>query len=408
MVEEKLTKELRAKRIIGPFLGPVFQAYMISPMKILAKKVPGKFRVILDLLAPFEGVSVNSCIPMDEGTVTYDMVNTSIQLINRAGPGAILAKTDVEHAYKLVPIHREDIPTMWVRWFQHWLWDATLPMCSRSGCAIFETFSEALQYFAQWKGCGDMCHILDDFLMVSQMDETADSRLSTFLNLCDHLRVPVITEKTEKGNCIAFLGMTLDTVRMEARLPWDKLDKRLDLVRSYMDRKHISVIQLESLTGLLNFACRVVVPGRPFLRRLYSLKEGMKKRLPHYKPSLSAGTRQYLVTWEGFLSHYNGVTMFGSKHPLTAAQVGIIVTTTKEGWRVEKGGQFLHGDWPNTLKSRATEETAALFHWLVVAKVWVPTLQDSRLVMEVHNDQLTCLVNSQTHKNKEVIQEVRV
>ncbi len=57
--------------------------------------------------------------------------------------------------------------------------------------------------------------------------------------------------------------MTLDTVRMEAQLPWEKLDKCLDFVRSYKDQKQISVIQLESLTGLLNFACRVVGPAVP-------------------------------------------------------------------------------------------------------------------------------------------------
>ncbi len=71
-VEEKLTKELRAKRMIRPFLGPVFPAYVISPQGLRAKKVPGKFRVIQDLLAPFEGVSVNSYIPKAEGTVRYN------------------------------------------------------------------------------------------------------------------------------------------------------------------------------------------------------------------------------------------------------------------------------------------------------------------------------------------------
>ncbi len=70
-------------------------------------------------MAPFEGVSVNSCIPMVEGTVTYYTVDTTIQLIRKAGPGAILAKTDVEHAYKLVPIHLEDIPALGIKWFQH-------------------------------------------------------------------------------------------------------------------------------------------------------------------------------------------------------------------------------------------------------------------------------------------------
>ncbi len=80
-VEEKLKKELRAKRMIGPFLGPVFPDYVISPLGLGKKKVPGKFRVIHDLSAPFEGVSVNSCIPAEEGTVRYDMVDAAIHLI---------------------------------------------------------------------------------------------------------------------------------------------------------------------------------------------------------------------------------------------------------------------------------------------------------------------------------------
>ncbi len=89
----------------GHFLGPVFPAYVISPLSFKAKNVPGKFRVIPDLSAPFEGVSVNSGIPISERTVTYDIVDTAIQLIQRPKTGAILAKTDVEHAYKLAWSH---------------------------------------------------------------------------------------------------------------------------------------------------------------------------------------------------------------------------------------------------------------------------------------------------------------
>ncbi len=174
-------------------------------------------------------------------------------------------------------------------------------MGSRSGCAIFKTFSEALQHLTQWKGCGNMCHVVDDLLMVSQTDEGADTRLAIFLGLYGYLCVPVVADKTEKGACIAILGVTLDTIKMEARLPQDKFNKCLTEVKHYRSQSHISVSQFESLTGLLNFACRVVATGRPFQQRVSSLKEGMKKRLPHYKPRLSAGTRQELVMWESFL-----------------------------------------------------------------------------------------------------------
>ncbi len=91
----KLEKELSAKRMIGLFLGPVFPSYVISPLGLRNKKVPCKFRVIHDLSAPYEGISVNSCIPTRDGTVTYDTVDMTIQLIQRTRQGAILAKTDI-------------------------------------------------------------------------------------------------------------------------------------------------------------------------------------------------------------------------------------------------------------------------------------------------------------------------
>ncbi len=81
------------------------------------KKVPCKFSVIHDLSAPFEGISLNSCIPTRDGIVTYDIMDMAIQLIQRAGQGAILAKTDIKHAYKLIPIHPDDIPALGILWF---------------------------------------------------------------------------------------------------------------------------------------------------------------------------------------------------------------------------------------------------------------------------------------------------
>ncbi len=42
-VKAKLEKELLAKRMIGPFLGPVFPSYVISRLGLRKKKVTGKF-----------------------------------------------------------------------------------------------------------------------------------------------------------------------------------------------------------------------------------------------------------------------------------------------------------------------------------------------------------------------------
>ncbi len=236
--------------------------------------------MIHDLSALFGGLSVNSHIPKEAGTVSYDTVDEAISLIQHIGPGAVLAKTDIAHAYKLIPIHPHDVPALGLRWYDDWLWDYTLPMGFRSCCAIFESFSEAIQFPAEAQGCGNMSHVLDDFLMVSARKRVSDGKLSAFLSLCRLLGIHVVVEKIESATCLIFLDITLDTIRIEARLPQDKLQKCLRLIRSYIQLQKISIKQLESLTGLLNFACKLVRPGQPFLHRLYNLIEGMRRRLP--------------------------------------------------------------------------------------------------------------------------------
>ncbi len=127
--------------MIHAFSNPVFSHFIVSPLGLREKKTQDKFRVIHDLSAPFGGPLVNSHIPKEAGTVSYDTVDKAISLIQDIGPGAVLAKTDIEHAYKLIPIHPHNIPALGLRWYDDWLWNCTLPMGSKSGCAIFESFS---------------------------------------------------------------------------------------------------------------------------------------------------------------------------------------------------------------------------------------------------------------------------
>ena len=60
----------------------------------------------------------------------------------------------------------------------------------------------------------------------------------------------------------------LDTDKMEARLLEEKLRKCVTLIYEFLKRKKVSLKEMQSLIGLLNFTCSVVIPGRTFLRRL--------------------------------------------------------------------------------------------------------------------------------------------
>ena len=75
-----------------------------------------KFRIIHDLSHPKKGPSVNDNIEKEKGSVVYDDIATAVNLIQRVGKGAILTKIDIQHAYKLLPIHKDDIPDLGACW----------------------------------------------------------------------------------------------------------------------------------------------------------------------------------------------------------------------------------------------------------------------------------------------------
>ena len=106
--------------------------------------------------------------------------------------------------------------------------------------------------------------------------------------LCSYLGIPMAPEKTVgPSQIISFAGIELDSILMEARLPQEKLDKCQTLISAFLTRRKVSLQEIQSLTGLLNFACSVVVPGRAFLRRLIDLTIGV--RHPHFQIRLSRG-----------------------------------------------------------------------------------------------------------------------
>ena len=70
-----------------------------------------------------------------------------------------------------------------------------------------------------------------------------------------------------------FAGIELDSLRMEALLPLDKTEKCNVIVSAFL-RKKFTLREIQSLTGLLNFACSVLVPGRDFFASLDRFDEG--------------------------------------------------------------------------------------------------------------------------------------
>ena len=90
--------------------------------------------------------------------------------------------------------------------------------------------------------------------------------LSSMLLALRNLGISMAINKTQgPDNVLEFMSIILDSGKMEARLPLDKVERIQASLASFESRKSCTLKELQSLIGTLNFACKVVPPGRPFL-----------------------------------------------------------------------------------------------------------------------------------------------
>ena len=136
VVDKYLQNEIEKCRVAGPFVAPPLPNLHCSPFGVIPKKnQPGKWRLILDFSSPAPH-SVNDGIPRDPYSLHYISVDTAIRALLELGPGAQMAKFDVEAAYRNIPIHPADQHLLGMYWRDHYfsrhhppLWSPIGPLC---------------------------------------------------------------------------------------------------------------------------------------------------------------------------------------------------------------------------------------------------------------------------------------
>ena len=113
-----------------------------------------------------------------------------------------------------------------------------------------------------------------------------------------------------EGLSAVFLGILLDTYRMEMRLPDEKVTG-LGHLQQWESRRACRKRQLLSLIRNLAYAAKVVRPGCIFLRRMIETAK-KAKQLDHWI-RLREEFHSDLVRWISFLEVWNGAS-FMSTH----------------------------------------------------------------------------------------------
>ena len=99
----------------------------------------------------------------------------------------------------------------------------------------------------------EFIHYRDDFQIVGDPGSSECSvALNVALELCGRLGVPIAEQKLQgPTTSLSFLGIELDTMAMELRLPQEKLGQLKVMIQDWKARKSCSKRELLSLIGRL-------------------------------------------------------------------------------------------------------------------------------------------------------------
>ena len=279
--------------------------------------------------------------------VHYETLYHVISLLSHFGRGALIGKTDIEDAFRIIPIHPSYYHLFGFTWKSQFYYDRCLPMGCAESCLIFERLSCALQWIVQTRGALAVSHILDDFIFIGPPNSLTCFRdLNKFIALAEELSIPIKHQKIcLPSSRITVHGIELDTIKWEVRLPGDKVKKMQSAIERIRKCRSISLRQLQSTISLLNFACRVISPGKAFLRRFINLTIGISKPTHHVR--LNSEARADLAAWHSFLSSYNGVTMLIDSKWISSESIKLYTdAASTQGFAAVFSSRWFNGVFP--------------------------------------------------------------
>lgn len=315
----KIMTEVAAKRYAGPY-DDISQipfpedgestGWIQSPCGLVAKS-NNRTRLINHHSFP-PGASLNDGIDDEHSKVTYQDFQKAIQIslqLQAQDPSAQVcySKLDGKNAFRVLSLHPSDR-----RWqvlkaenpltgkFVYFV-DLCVSFGNRASCFLYESFSRALAHIYAAKTGVEGVSYLDDALQVGLGIEQTNQYLGVFLQICDEINMPVAQEKTVCATpIIIFLGMLINAINNTIGIPDEKVAKALNQIELILGSKKITVLQIQQITGLLNFFCRAIVPGRAFTRRMYAAYAGNATK-PHYHVRVSSEMKLDLKMWRQFL-----------------------------------------------------------------------------------------------------------
>lgn len=184
----------------------------------------------------------------------------------------------------------------------------TIFLCfgSRAAPFVFNRISDAISRYMAKEGI--VCYnYLDDLICLSETYEQGILDQLYLISVLRKLGFYIAWEKVRSPSQVTkYLGIEIDTIKMELRLPDEKVQKLRRELLFWQGRIKATYKQLQILTGYLSHCSRLIQGGKLYMYFLFDL---LKKSEGKKRVKLNAEFHSDLSWWWVFVDEFNKVPM---------------------------------------------------------------------------------------------------
>ena len=207
-VRDKVEAILLEEMAAGNYWVTTEKPVIVGAIRAISKPDSDELHLIHDFSQP-EGRGVNAYADTD--SFSFQSLEDAIKLL---GPGYYMAKVDIRHGYRAIPIHPSNYRATGLKWrFMHnhhftYFVDARLPFGGRRAPGTFHRVSQSIRHMMAHRGYSAVVVYLDDFLIIGSTEAESQAAFFCLLQLLQDLGFDISWHKVvHPAQCLTFLGI---------------------------------------------------------------------------------------------------------------------------------------------------------------------------------------------------------
>ncbi len=246
-----------------------------------------------------------------------------------------------------------------------------------------------------------LVNYLGDFFFTDKSTVSCDTQIHTFLKVCGDIGFPVALDKTEwSSEWKVFLGLLIHGRKQLICLPEQKVHDAELMIQHLLEQKKVTIKQVMSLAGKLNFFTRALNYGRTFLQSIFYLISPYHNR-PGCYVHLTKEARADMYLWSTVME----------SEPYCKSFIEALDTPAQDvAWYTDASGNpnlgfgcFLNGAWmwgqcPVGIVNQFTTSSCLLELFAVTLSIvkWAQNFPNKRILIHCDNRAAVACLNNGT------------